>query len=442
MLRKWTPARLRGEFSLGDAVELVELLLIGVPALLLGLPAICDLWAWLRADPRSWRDSADGAATSAPPEASPPLLFLVPAHDEEDLIGRCVESLRTQDYPADRLTVMVIADHCRDRTATVAREAGANVLVRRNERQRGKHHAIDWALEQLPLDDWSAMVVIDADTIVDTGYARHLARRAPLRRALIQTYVGMSNEFENWLTRMAGLLTRNRWGVALPLKDGADLNCPLTGDGSVFGTEILMEYGWDVETITEGWELYSRYTLEGLMVDYEDRARLYAQETRSVEQSETQRQRWTAGRMAVLRRYWWRILKSRELPLLQRLDLIAELSSTGPVMHGFLGFSGLIVTLLLNPPLTPLLIALFATTVIQPVLYSLISLAKHPEPVATLGASLRLPLYAAWRIPVGVKAFLMSGTERWIRTGRHEEPTRELGPAPDAASTADTELVP
>lgn len=423
-------------------MELIELLFTGVPALLLGLPAICDLWSWLRADSERGPSTPDGDSLPTASGELPALLFLVPAHDEEDLIGRCVASLRGQDYPGDQFTVTVIADHCEDDTADVAREAGAEVLVRRNQRERGKHHAIEWALEKLPLENWAAIVVIDADTIVDADYARHLARRAPLRRALIQTYVGTSNEYENWLTRMAGLLTRNRWEIALPLKERAGLNCPLTGDGSVFGTEILREHGWDVETITEGWELYARYALEGLNVIYEDGAHLYAQETRSVEQSETQRERWTAGRLAVLRRYGGKILKDRELPLHQRLDMIAELSSTGPVMQNFLGLTGVCVTLLLQPPFTPLLALLFASTLIQHALYSSISLAKHPEPLATLRACSRLPRYAVWRVRVGLKAFRMSGTERWIRTARHEEPMQEVGSSAAGGSAADAELVP
>jgi glycosyltransferase involved in cell wall biosynthesis len=36
---------------------------------------------------------------------------LVPAHNEADLVERCVASLRNQDYPPDRLQILVIADN-------------------------------------------------------------------------------------------------------------------------------------------------------------------------------------------------------------------------------------------------------------------------------------------------------------------------------------------
>src|SRR5581483_7099865 len=55
------------------------------------------------------------------PDMPPRLLFLVPAHDEEALIGSCVQSLRRLRYPADAFAVWVVADNCSDRTAALAR---------------------------------------------------------------------------------------------------------------------------------------------------------------------------------------------------------------------------------------------------------------------------------------------------------------------------------
>jgi glycosyltransferase involved in cell wall biosynthesis len=62
------------------------------------------------------------------------LLVVVPARDEERLLGRCLAAMR---LAIDRLRarhrdlaaeVLVVADRCVDRTADIAREAGAHVL--------------------------------------------------------------------------------------------------------------------------------------------------------------------------------------------------------------------------------------------------------------------------------------------------------------------------
>lgn len=393
---------------------LVQGLLLA-PALFLAAPVLADLAAWLSSKARRREEGG-------PPSADlPRILFLVPANDEETLIDRAVRSLLAQDYPEERRTVVVVADNCGDRTASVARTAGATVLERHSRSRRGKHHAIGWALERLPLDRHAAVVIVDADTIVEPDFARQLARRAPLDEALVQARVGASNEDESWLTRLAAVLTRSRWDLALPLKERAGLNCPLTGDGTVLGTTILRRHGWRIRTITEGWELYAQYTLAGLEIEYEPRARLYAQEARSLEQSRSQRERWTAGRLAVLRASFGEILTSRRIGLLQKLDLVAELSSVGPVMRAFLGLVGVAVGLVTGGVIGVVLAVLFLSPLLQTLLYAAISVTRHPNPASTLKAFLRLPMYVVWRVGVGLGTFFRSGTDRWVRTERHEE---------------------
>ncbi len=54
-------------------------------------------------------------------------MAIIPAHNEEAVVANLVESLKKQDYPKDLLDIYVIADNCTDRTAEVARNAGAIV---------------------------------------------------------------------------------------------------------------------------------------------------------------------------------------------------------------------------------------------------------------------------------------------------------------------------
>ncbi|HIL56330.1 MAG TPA: glycosyltransferase, partial [Rhodothermales bacterium] len=61
---------------------------------------------------------------AAPPPADghlPAVAVLVAARDEAHGIGRCLDALLAQDYPADRLTILVADDHSTDRTAEIVR---------------------------------------------------------------------------------------------------------------------------------------------------------------------------------------------------------------------------------------------------------------------------------------------------------------------------------
>src|SRR4051794_32108625 len=82
-----------------------------------------------------------------PAAPSARLVVLVPAHNEADLIERCVTSLLDQRYPSDNYELVVIADNCTDDTARLARARGAGVLVRTDPEKRGKGPALRWAMD-------------------------------------------------------------------------------------------------------------------------------------------------------------------------------------------------------------------------------------------------------------------------------------------------------
>jgi len=388
---------------------------LAVGAIWVGLPAVAQILTLLRIGSRR-------RPQSTPNVARPRLLFLVPAHDEELLIERCVHSLLDPDYSSGAYEVVVVADNCHDATALIARRAGATVLERRDVTARGKHAALDWALGHFELDQYDAIVVIDADAIVNREFATSLARWPDLRDRAIQAYDGLTNEFENWLTRLAGLFNRYRYDVELPLKAKAGLSVPLTGDGMVIGTRLLRRLGWQIETITEGWELYARYTLAGVTVDFEPGSIFFDQEAKSIRQGEAQRQRWAAGRLHVVRMYGWQVLTGPGVGLVQRVDMLAELLSLGPVQRGVASAIGILAILVLDVPASGPLLALFATGIIQPLILSMIVLRAHPEPIPTLTAFARLPVYAGWRVTIGLRNLLKRGTtKKWVRTGRHAE---------------------
>ncbi len=50
--------------------------------------------------------------------------ILVSARNEESVIGKLLESIKNQDYPAELITTFVIAHNCTDNTAQVVKNAG------------------------------------------------------------------------------------------------------------------------------------------------------------------------------------------------------------------------------------------------------------------------------------------------------------------------------
>lgn len=94
-------------------------------------------WLWLTAARGLWRGAPflDETETEGPVEW-PPVLAVVPARNEADVIARAVRSLLQQQY-AGRLQVVVVDDNSTDGTADAARAAGAVAVIGAGELPSG-----------------------------------------------------------------------------------------------------------------------------------------------------------------------------------------------------------------------------------------------------------------------------------------------------------------
>jgi 1,2-diacylglycerol 3-beta-glucosyltransferase len=393
--------------------------LLGILAAVLLLPTASDVISLAR--------SALGHRPPRPssPGDVPRLLFLVPAHNEEFLIASCVRSLVQLAYPETHFRVMVIADNCTDRTADLARDAGARCLERQDPARPGKPRAIAWALEQASLQDYDGVVIIDADTIVAPEFATAVARVGPLNAKAVQAYFDVHNQTESALTRLATLLAAVTHRFAYPLKQRAGLNVPLVGNGLCIGTQVLREHGWMAFSIAEDWEMYAQLTARGVLIECVPDAVVYAQEARSLRQSWTQRQRWTAGKLTVLSRIAVPLLRSRRIGARQKLDAIAELSAPGPVLHLSLAVVLTGIALATGAPTS--LAFLVCGSLLRSVVYSLAALRVQADPIRTLAAFAFLPVYALWRFGAAAAALSMVGDKPWVRTQRHGDPSAGRG---------------
>jgi 1,2-diacylglycerol 3-beta-glucosyltransferase len=379
---------------------------------LLWLPVLSELLSLLGRGPVV-------ARAGHPAAKVPRLLFLVPAHNEELLISACVRSLLGMEYPVGRSGIVVVADNCTDATARLARQEGVETMERTNGSLSGKPRAIAWAISQIDLRQWDACVIIDADSIVASDFAQGLAELAPLNDIVFQANFGVLNEFENWLTRLAGLLSRSRYEVTYPLKQLAGLNCPITGNGMGFGTNLLISDGWRSYSITEDSELYAIYTEAGVPIRHASRANLFSQEARSLGQGATQRRRWLAGRLHVIREWGIPLLRSPRISWHQKLDAFVELGLASPVLHLMFALAVSGVALLGMPISAGMWIASLAlASVSGTAVTTIVVLSRHPQPWRTLSSFFMLPVYAGWRLVVVLGTLFTLHDTTWRKTAR------------------------
>ena len=108
-------------------------------------------------------------------EPAPAVTVIVPARDEEANIGRCLQSLLRQDYPAARLAIVVVDDHSADTTAAIVRglaQRHPQIVLMQSPplppRWIGKSHAC-WIAARAVAPETEWLCFMDADVWGEPG---------------------------------------------------------------------------------------------------------------------------------------------------------------------------------------------------------------------------------------------------------------------------------
>jgi cellulose synthase/poly-beta-1,6-N-acetylglucosamine synthase-like glycosyltransferase len=101
---------------------------------------------------------------------------LIPAHNEEKLIGATIQSLMNQDRKPDR--IIVVADNCTDKTVEVAKSFGVEVFLSVGNDKK-KAGALNQVLEKIlpSMGENDTVMIMDADTVLRQGFLSTAAKR-------------------------------------------------------------------------------------------------------------------------------------------------------------------------------------------------------------------------------------------------------------------------
>ncbi|MEN9970895.1 MAG: hypothetical protein RL146_196 [Actinomycetota bacterium] len=101
---------------------------------------------------------------------------LIPAHNEEKLIGATIQSLMNQDRKPDR--IIVVADNCTDNTVEVAKSFGVEVFLS-VDNDKKKAGALNQVLATIlpDLGENDTVMIMDADTVLRQGFLSAAAKR-------------------------------------------------------------------------------------------------------------------------------------------------------------------------------------------------------------------------------------------------------------------------
>lgn len=233
-------------------------------------------------------------------------MAIIPAHNEEAVVGNLIESLKNQNYNKELYDIYVIADNCTDNTAKVAREAGAIVYERYNETEKTKGYALDWFLQQKIKEDapYDAIFIFDADNIVDKNFITAMNKKLCQGEDVVQGYRDIKNPTDNWITSGYALFYWTMHRFYHLARYNLGLSPMLNGTGFMVSFDIIKENnGWKTVTLTEDIEFSLQRILKGKRLGWATEAIVYDEQPTGFKQSWSQRSRWTVGHMQCMKEY-------------------------------------------------------------------------------------------------------------------------------------------
>lgn len=345
------------------------------------------------------------------------MTVIVPAHDEQLLLRRCIHSLLA-DLPPDS-SVLVVAHNCTDGTAQVAADAGAKVLLLCDDGRHGKGAALRAGFDYAVSHGARVLAVVDADSVVSPGFsaaiAEALAEGAEAFQARYVVFDGV-REARSRLTALGFLgfnVIRPRGRARLGMSAG------IFGNGFGFRSSVLQRVTYQANSLVEDLEYHLRLVNAGIRVEFLKNATVSSELPQSAAAALTQRARWEGGRLRIARLWLPRLLRralgGRPVLLEPALELACLPLASEVVLLG--------VSLLL--PVAWLRIYALASFAII-LAHVAAAAAEGRSWWSAVGTLFSVPRYILWKLKILPRTLASSRRDAaWVRT-----PRETWGPAP------------
>jgi glycosyltransferase involved in cell wall biosynthesis len=359
------------------------------------------------------------ASLPVPPRRKPEtrFRFVIPAHDEAAGIAATVKSVLAVDYPRELFGVLVVADNCSDDTAALARAAGAEVLERRSDTERGKGYALHHAFDRLP-ETVDAAVVIDADTLVSANLLVAFDARIAAGASAVQADYAVRNPDAGWRTRLIAIALGAFHVLRSRARERLSVSVGLRGNGMCFTRQVLKDVPHMAYSLVEDLEYGVRLAEAGVRVVYAGEAHVYGEMVTTSKAATSQRKRWEDGRKAFKKANAMRLLGGGLggnpvlldiafdvlVPPLSRVVLGAAFGFGLSVVGGSLlgGFAGAQ--------------AMFGACLAAVVLYTFRGWMLSGTGATGLATMFLAPVYVAWKLTLRQEPKAESA--EWVRTRR------------------------
>ena len=322
-------------------------------------------------------------------------IMILPAHNEEAVIGNLISSLKELDYPKDLYDIAVIVDNCTDNTEKIAKEMGAKIYIRNetDPSKKTKGYAMQEYLNTLLADsnmDYDAFCVFDADNIVDKNFLTVMNKHLCQGEEVVQGYRDIKNPTDSWISAGYAIFywMMNRFYHLA--RYNAGLSPLINGTGFMVKFDAIRDTGWNTNTLTEDIEFSLKTIIQGKKLGWAVDAICYDEQPVTFGPSWSQRSRWTMGHIQCLKEYTGELAKAAsENKTLMNLDGLLYMVGSIPMFIISLILLVINAIVYLNKGMTSTAFAInllkfVVPTFLLPILVALIIMIIDKKPIAKM----------------------------------------------------------
>ncbi len=220
-------------------------------------------------------------------------LILIPAYKEDVVIMDSVNSILEQDYPIDKIELVVISDKMKEETNNALSKFPLTILEI-NPEKSSKGFALNYAMNNIAESNYGMVVILDADNVVDPSFLSHLNNAYYLGSIAIQTHRVAKN-----INSQVAILDAISEEINNSIFRKGHVNMGLSS--ALIGSGMAIDYKWfkahsgKLVSAGEDKELEIMLLKENIFIDYLDQVFVYDQKVEKEKAFYNQRRRWLAA---------------------------------------------------------------------------------------------------------------------------------------------------
>ncbi len=238
--------------------------------------------------------------------------ILIPCHNEDKSIAKCIDSCLMQSRPADE--IIVVDDGSTDSTAEILKSYGNKIIVKSIPVATGnKSHAQEYGLRFVTGD---VFIATDGDSILDSDFVKYIEEDFTIYPNITAVAGYVRSLKHNWLTACRAFEYAVGQNLHKLAQHYIGFLFVIPGAAGAFRTNTFFKYiTFEHDTLTEDLDFTYRLHKLNLKIEYDRRAVVFTQDPASLHSYTNQMRRWFGGGWQCLIKHRGQILEHPRVAL-------------------------------------------------------------------------------------------------------------------------------